>query len=95
MELDGMSDIEGKTAREAASEFQSIDKSFVTIHHQPLTMRERFAVVAGVSPADAVAAVDDCGRFACYRIDVSNPDHRFKCPVAEKRSRTIAVNRFS
>jgi hypothetical protein len=30
MELDEMSDIEGKTVREAASEFQSIDKSFVS-----------------------------------------------------------------
>jgi hypothetical protein len=42
MELDEMSDIEGKTVREAASEFQSIDKSFVS-------------GVADVLPADPVA----------------------------------------
>jgi hypothetical protein len=42
MELEGTSDIEGKTVRETASEFQSIDKSFVS-------------GVAGVSPADPVA----------------------------------------
>ena len=51
MELDGMSDIEGKTAREAASEFQIIDKSFVTIYRKRLTMHEEFAVEAAVSAA--------------------------------------------
>ena len=40
MELDGMSDIEGKTAREAVSELQIIDKSFVTIHHKRLMMHQ-------------------------------------------------------
>jgi hypothetical protein len=38
MELDGMSDIEGKTAREAASEFQSIVK-IVVLPHKPLLPR--------------------------------------------------------
>jgi hypothetical protein len=40
MKLDGMSDIEGKTARKAASEFQSIDKSLLPIYHKPFTIHE-------------------------------------------------------
>ena len=40
MKLDRMSDMEGKTARKAASEFQSIDKSLLPIYHKPLTMHE-------------------------------------------------------
>ena len=40
MELDGMSDIEGKTAREAASEFQGMDKSLLPIYHKPFTIHE-------------------------------------------------------
>src|SRR6266496_2903262 len=41
MELEGMSDIEGKTAREAASEFQSIGKSLLAIYRKSLTMHAR------------------------------------------------------
>ncbi len=35
-----MSDIESKTAREAVSEFQSMDKSLLPIYHKPFTMHE-------------------------------------------------------
>ena len=40
MELDKISDIQGKTAREAAGEFQSMDKSLLPIYHKPFMIHE-------------------------------------------------------
>ena len=40
MELDEMSDIQGKTVREAAGEFQSMDKSLLPIYHKPFMIHE-------------------------------------------------------
>ena len=40
MELDEISDIQGKTASEAAGEFQSMDKSLLPIYHKPFMIHE-------------------------------------------------------